>query len=95
MARGSHDTVGRLGAIRVPMLVMVGGDDRVSRGGSDHVESARALAAAIADAQLVEIPGARHLFPWEAAEQTNRLLLEFFARHSAQAASSVERCASG
>jgi len=89
MARGSHDTVGRLGAIHVPTLVMVGGEDRVSRGGSDHVESARALAAAISGAQLVEIPGARHLFPWEAAEPTNRLMLEFFARQSARAVAPV------
>jgi pimeloyl-ACP methyl ester carboxylesterase len=83
MARGSHDAAGRLGAISVPVLVMVGADDRLSRGGSDHVASARALAGAIPGAQLVEIAGARHLFPWEAPEQTNRLLLEFFARHSA------------
>jgi pimeloyl-ACP methyl ester carboxylesterase len=38
-----------------------------------------ALARAIPGAQLVEIAGARHLFPWEAPEQTNRLLLDFFA----------------
>jgi pimeloyl-ACP methyl ester carboxylesterase len=82
LARGGHDTAGRLGAIRVPTLVMVGGDDRVARGGGDHVESARALAAAIPGAQLVEVPGARHLFPWEAAEQSNALMLEFFGRHS-------------
>jgi pimeloyl-ACP methyl ester carboxylesterase len=82
MARGGHDAVARLGAIRVPTLVMVGGDDRLSRGSSDHVASARELAAAIPGAQLVQVPGARHLFPWEAPQQSNPLMLEFFARHS-------------
>jgi 3-oxoadipate enol-lactonase len=83
LARAGHDAVGQLGAIGVPTLVMVGGGDRFSRGGSDHVESAHALAASIPGAQLVEVSGARHLFPWEAPEQTNRCLLEFFMRQSA------------
>jgi 3-oxoadipate enol-lactonase len=78
VARGGHDAVDRLGGIRVPTLVMVGAEDRFARGGSDHVQSARALAASIPGAQLVELSGARHLFPWEAPAQTNRYLLEFF-----------------
>src|SRR5689334_5806828 len=33
LARGGHDAIDRLGAIQMPTLVIVGGDDRFSRGG--------------------------------------------------------------
>jgi pimeloyl-ACP methyl ester carboxylesterase len=81
MARGKHNMTGNLGDIRVPTLVMVGEKDCALSTGSNHVQSARNLAAKIPDAELV-IVDAYHLFPWEIPEETNRLLLEFLGRHA-------------
>jgi pimeloyl-ACP methyl ester carboxylesterase len=80
LARGSHAVGDRIADIRVPTLVVVGAEDRVSGGGVDHVSAARQMAAAIPGAQFAEVPAARHLFPWEAPEHTNPLLLDFLRR---------------
>jgi pimeloyl-ACP methyl ester carboxylesterase len=84
LARGTHGTAERLKEIRAPALVMVGSGDHGAAGVSgDHVESARFLAEMIPNAELALVEGAHHLFPWEAPEETNRIVLEFVRRRTA------------
>ena len=64
----------RLGEIRCPTLVLVGDEDV-----SDMQGIATHVAASIADARLVTIPGASHLPGLERPEAVNPLLLEFLA----------------
>lgn len=59
-------------SIAVPVLVIVGGEDRVA-----PPAVARAMAAAIPGARLVEIAGAGHLSNLEAPEAFSAALLEF------------------
>jgi pimeloyl-ACP methyl ester carboxylesterase len=68
----SHDTIGRLGEIAAPTLVLHGTDD-----GTVPVENGRALAAAIPGARLIEYPGGRHLFFVECAERMNADIVAF------------------
>jgi 3-oxoadipate enol-lactonase len=67
-----HDLRGRLGAIVVPTLVVVGELDTET-----PPSYAAAIAAEIPGARLVEVPDAGHLLPAEAPDVFNRLLLEF------------------
>jgi pimeloyl-ACP methyl ester carboxylesterase len=76
LARGSHAIGDRLADIRVPSLVIVGGEDR---SGTDHVAAGRDMAEAIPGAAFAQVPGARHLFPWEAPDESNRLMLVFLS----------------
>lgn len=76
IARTGHDVVGRLGEIRVPTLVLVGEDDH-HEGTANHYRESEKLAAAIPGARFHAIPGARHLFPWEAPEATRTAVLNF------------------
>ncbi|HEU5367658.1 MAG TPA: alpha/beta fold hydrolase [Ktedonobacterales bacterium] len=64
--------VTRLGAIRVPTLVLVGEHDV-----PDKLASAELLARSIPGAQKAVIAGAAHLPSMEQPEQFNRLVLEF------------------
>jgi 3-oxoadipate enol-lactonase len=61
-----------LGAIRVPTLVIVGEDDRLT-----PPEVARKLASAIPDARLAVIPAAGHLSNIEAPDAFDAALLPF------------------
>lgn len=65
------DLTSRLGAIKVPTLVIVGADDP-----GTPPAMAREIAAAIPGARLEVLPG-RHMTQEESAEAFNRLLLEF------------------
>jgi len=67
-----HDLRGRLGAIVVPTLVVVGELDTET-----PPSNAAAIAAEIPGARLVEVPAAGHLLPAEAPEVFNQLLLGF------------------
>ncbi len=62
----------RLGEIRVPTLVVVGGDDV-----PDMAEIAQVLIAGIPDARSATIEGAGHVPSLERPEELNRLLLDF------------------
>ncbi len=64
------DLAARLGAIRLPTLVIVGEEDS-----GTPVAAARAIANAISGARLVILPGARHLSNIEAAPGFNAALL--------------------
>jgi pimeloyl-ACP methyl ester carboxylesterase len=82
LARVNHNTQDRVHELSVPTLVLVGGDDRGAQSVSgDHVEASRRLAARIPGAELKLVEEARHLFAWEAPDETNRLALDFFNRH--------------
>ena len=61
--------------IRVPTLVAVGGEDRWS-----PPEQHRAIAAAIADADLLIVAGAGHMLPAEAPAALNAAIAEWLAR---------------
>jgi pimeloyl-ACP methyl ester carboxylesterase len=83
IARNSHYVGDRLSEIKVPTLVMVGSNDRKLRGGGDHVEAARLLSSTIPGAELSLVgEAARHLFPWEAPIETNRIIIAFLKRHA-------------
>ena len=81
VARTLHNSSDRLSQIGVPTLVLVGAEDRGGEGAAEpYVDVARAMAAAIPDAELALVPRAHHLFAWEEPEETNRLTLEFLQR---------------
>ena len=70
--RDRPDRTAELRAIACPTLVMVGSDDTVT----PPAES-RALAAAIPDARLIEVPGFGHLLPIEAPAEVAAALTQF------------------
>lgn len=61
--------------VRVPALVLVGSHDRVT-----PPAASRALAAALPDAELVELPDAGHMAPLEASAEVTAQLEGFAAR---------------
>lgn len=68
-AAQSHDATTRLGAIDAPVLVLHGSDDRM-------IDPAHAgpLAAALGGAPVVHVPGAGHMFFWEAPVPSAELI---------------------
>ncbi|HET9599853.1 MAG TPA: alpha/beta fold hydrolase [Anaeromyxobacteraceae bacterium] len=73
LAIARHEAESRLGALRVPTLVLTGDRDRLV-----PPENSRRLARVIPGARLVELPGAGHAFPFERPDETVRLLTEHF-----------------
>jgi pimeloyl-ACP methyl ester carboxylesterase len=85
----AHDTVDRLGEIRVPTFVSTGEDDTLV-----DARNAPLLAERIKGARLKMFPGQRHGFTAEVPEAVNAALVEFLADARAKAAPSggiVER----
>jgi pimeloyl-ACP methyl ester carboxylesterase len=70
---GVEELAPALAELRVPALVVVGAEDRGS------LEPSRKLAAAIANARLVVVPGAGHVVNLQAPKEFNAALLEFLA----------------
>lgn len=70
--RDRPDSAPTLGAVRVPTLVLVGGDDAIT-----PPATASAMAAGIAGAQYVVIPAAGHLAPLEQPLAVARALGDF------------------
>jgi 3-oxoadipate enol-lactonase len=70
-----HDTARRLRDITVPTLVVTGDVDRLV-----PPENSRVLARAIRNAELVEVEGAAHCFPFERLDETTAHLKRLFAR---------------
>jgi pimeloyl-ACP methyl ester carboxylesterase len=66
------DRTSELPKIRVPALVIAGRDDAII-----PVTEAEAMAAAIPNAQLVEVPNAGHLAPLEQSAIVNQVILQF------------------
>ena len=67
-----EDSRPTLGGIRVPTLVLVGEEDAIA-----PPAEAEAMAAAIADARVVRVPGAGHLANLEAPAAVNAALAAF------------------
>ena len=80
MARHTWDATHRLGHVRAPTLVVVGDNDSV---GSNHVKQAVALSEKIPNAETFVFKGQSHGFFWQAPEETNALILDWVARHTA------------
>jgi len=68
-AAAGIDIVGRLGAVRVPTLVVAGADDPATT-----VADAERIRDGIAGATLTVIPGARHLLSVDAPERLTAIL---------------------
>jgi pimeloyl-ACP methyl ester carboxylesterase len=68
------DSTASLAAIDVPTLVIVGAEDQLS-----GPAEARAIAAAVRDARLVQVPAAGHLVNLEQPDPVNEALLDFLA----------------
>lgn len=68
------DRTSDLVQIKVPTLILVGEDDTVT-----PPAEARAMAEAIPGAQLVIIPKAGHLAPWENPAASNEAILRFLS----------------
>jgi pimeloyl-ACP methyl ester carboxylesterase len=68
----------RLGAIRCPMLIVVGQRDR------GPLDTRGSYVARIPDVHVLEIPGARHAVPVDQPQRFNTAVLEFLDRISAQ-----------
>ena len=76
-----HDTLDRLGEVRVPTLVLHGADDTMV-----DARNAPLLAEGIPGAELHMFAGLRHGFTAERPDLVNDALLQFLARHSTAAA---------
>jgi pimeloyl-ACP methyl ester carboxylesterase len=72
---GRHSADDLLGDIKVPTLVVAGGRD-----GFTPPERSRAMAEAIPDAELLEIPNASHTAPIERPHLVNGTIGDFIAR---------------
>jgi 3-oxoadipate enol-lactonase len=70
--RERPDSRETLGTIDVPTLVVVGADDAIT-----PPDGAQKMAEVIPDAQIVVIPDAGHLAPFENPEATNEAMLHF------------------
>jgi pimeloyl-ACP methyl ester carboxylesterase len=78
-----------LAALRTPTLVLVGGDDAAS------LPAARALAQALPNARLEQVPGAGHVVNLAAPERVNAVLREFLTEGLAQPDSASEPAPAG
>ena len=64
----------------MPTLVLAGELDTAHGAAGSDAGASEQLARAIADAQFESIPGARHLFPWEAPGATCEAVLGWLSR---------------
>ncbi len=75
-ASRTHDTLDRLGALDLPVLVVAGAEDMLVQ---PHL--VRQLAEAIPEARYVELPGVGHIANLEGRTAFNRLLRDFLAEN--------------
>jgi pimeloyl-ACP methyl ester carboxylesterase len=80
IARHNWEATHRLGDVQCPTLVLIGNHDRAR---SNHLVQAEALRQRIPRAELRVLDGQSHGFFWQAPEETNRVILEWVKRHSA------------
>ena len=81
VARQCHETTDRVHRITAPTLVIVGSKDTHNGGTGNHVDSSRALARQIANAELVLVEGGRHGYLREMPEKGHPPILDFLRRH--------------
>ena len=79
-ARRTWDTLGNAPRIRVPTLILVGGDDVVERGSSTPLATAERLAKLVPGAELAVVPGVKHMVFWDGTGALTALL-DFLRRH--------------
>jgi pimeloyl-ACP methyl ester carboxylesterase len=79
-ARRTWDTLGNAAKVKVPTLVLCGEADEVNRGGSTPVGTARRLAELIPNAELMLVPGVKHMIFWDGTAALAGLM-NFLARH--------------
>lgn len=79
-ARRTWDTLGNAARIQVPTLVLVGSDDVVDRGNSTPLATAERLAQLVPGAELVIVPGVKHMVFWDGTGALSALR-DFLARH--------------
>ncbi len=77
-ARSGHSTFDDLDKVAQPALVLVGEEDNVQRGASTPVKVATELAGALT-AELVVVPGVRHMVFWEDPEPAWAAVRRFLA----------------
>lgn len=81
-ARATYELDDWVGEVEAPTLLLVGGEDRVRRGRSTPLETARWLAGRMPRARLVEFPGVKHMLFWEAPAATNEAVLGLLRSNS-------------
>ena len=77
-ARHNWEATHRLGDVRSPTMVLLGNHDS---GRANHVAQAQAMEGRIPGAVLKILEGQSHGFPWQAAEETNRVILDLSLIH--------------
>lgn len=77
-ARRGYDALENAANLRMPVLVLVGGEDNVARGLSTPLRFAQELANAIPDARLHVLPGIRHMTFWEQPDQAWAAVRDFW-----------------
>ena len=75
-AIAGHDTYERLPEIKAPTLVIAGDADTLV-----PVDNSRLLASRIPGAELAILENMGHLFCFEAADEANKIVLDFLRRH--------------
>ncbi|OGQ82204.1 MAG: hypothetical protein A3F90_10210 [Deltaproteobacteria bacterium RIFCSPLOWO2_12_FULL_60_19] len=78
IARHNFEGTHRLSDVRVPTLVVIGDHDT---GRSNHLAQAEVLVKRIPGAELKVLKGQSHGFFWQAAEETNALILDWVKNH--------------
>jgi pimeloyl-ACP methyl ester carboxylesterase len=79
MARHNFEGTHRLRDVKAPTLVLIGEADSV---GSNHIAQSKVLAERIPGAEMKILKGQSHGFFWQAAEETNAVILDWVTRHS-------------
>jgi pimeloyl-ACP methyl ester carboxylesterase len=81
VARQCHETTDVVHKIKAPSLVIVGSKDTREGGTGSHVESSKALAEKIPNAELVLVEGGKHGYLREMPEKGHPPILDFLRRH--------------
>jgi pimeloyl-ACP methyl ester carboxylesterase len=80
MARHNFEGTHRLGDVKAPTLVLIGEADTV---GSNHIAQSKVLVERIPGAKMKVLKGQSHGFFWQAAAETNHVILDWVKTHSA------------
>ncbi len=79
IARHNFEGTHRLGDVKAPTLVLIGAADTV---GSNHIAQSQVLKERIRNAEMKVLNGQSHGFFWQAAEETNNVILSWVKNHS-------------
>jgi pimeloyl-ACP methyl ester carboxylesterase len=78
IARHNFEGTHRLGDVKAPTLVLIGEADTV---GSNHIAQSQVLKERIRGAEIKVLKGQSHGFFWQAAEETNGVILDWVHSH--------------